>query len=150
MIHFCNVWNLDALSCLLIHNFLQLVFVDLKKVLLLLILFHISLDHLDAHLFKFVVLALKLCELLAKFLEELLDDAGKLVDPDLSVSGTLGMLVLKEVLELTVDAQVLLNVKKLLSVALSYLSRMNKLFLMVLLQALNYFLIYLAVIASIY
>lgn len=56
---------------------------------------------------------------MAEFLEELLNDARKLIDPDLTITCALGVVDLKEILQLSVDAKIVLDIKKLLPISLS-------------------------------
>jgi hypothetical protein len=49
----------------------------------------------------------------------LLNDAGKSIDTDLTITSALRVINLKEILQLAVDAKVILYIEKLLPVSLS-------------------------------
>lgn len=65
------------------------------------------------------VVFLKESQFFAEVLEELLNDAGKSIDTDLTITSALRVINLKEILQLAVDAKVILYIEKLLPVSLS-------------------------------
>ena len=135
--------NLFALILILLH------FVDLFKILFL-VGAEVPRSNLlveNQILLKLYVLLLQQGKLLTKLLEELLDNTSELHDLNLPIAGAFGVLLLKEVLQLTVYAEVVFDLEKLLAVAIGDLLGLIELVLMVLLQRLDDLLVAGAVIA---
>lgn len=138
-LHLIYVGDLDALARLLVNHLFLLDFVYLFQVQLLLgteiTRCNLRINHYV--LLKACVLLFKMGELLAELLEELLNYAGEVIHSDMPVAGTLRHVHLEQVLQVTVDTQVVLDVKQLLSVAVGRMPRLLQLLMVFLLQTLD-------------
>ena len=85
-------------------------------------------------LLQLCILLLKHGQFSTKFLKELLDDAGEVVDSYLPIASTLGVIDFIKILQISLDTEVVFYINQLLPICLGYFSGPLQLALMLFFQ----------------
>lgn len=126
------------------YSILRSQFFYFLQLWLFLINWKVNVSHLIKHLniwLQFGIFFLKECQFCAEFLKELLNYPREVRNTNLPISSTFWMIIFKQVLQVSIDAQILFDVYQLLSISFGNLPWLLQLILVVFLQPKNQVLI---------